>query len=252
MSAGRDASTGKCKYRRVIRTVQTTSKREAKASPPSMPQTVQHPPTPEAVRALLVAASAIDPTLRAYVRLVAATGMRRAEACAVRWGDLDLEAKTLTVARSHVALPGVREDKRQVDPPPRPPPLAGHPDARRRRAATDGRRPTWPRQRHDHHENLRPLNRPGRRASGVDRGRRTRRRRLRGTLDTSERSVPTRTRVTGHLPPHRPFRARPSSAIGTSRMVTNDRCNRWLSGGSGCRWLGCWFRVRPGGGRVDG
>ncbi len=81
------------------------------ASPPSMPQTVQHPPTPEEVRALLIAASELDPTLGAYVRLVAATGMRRAEACAVRWGDLDLDAKTLTVARSHVALPGVREDK---------------------------------------------------------------------------------------------------------------------------------------------
>ncbi len=76
-----------------------------------MPQTVQHPPTPEEVRALLVAASELDPTLGAYVRFVAATGMRRAEACAVRWGDLDLQAKTLTVARSHVAVPGVREDK---------------------------------------------------------------------------------------------------------------------------------------------
>ena len=34
---------------------------------------------------------------------------KRSELCAVRWGDLD--AKTLTVARSHIALPGVRGDK---------------------------------------------------------------------------------------------------------------------------------------------
>ncbi len=63
-------------------------------SPPSMPQQVQHPPTPEEVRALLVAASELDPTLGAHVRLVAATGVRQAEACAVRWGDLGFEAKT--------------------------------------------------------------------------------------------------------------------------------------------------------------
>ncbi|MCP3881295.1 MAG: tyrosine-type recombinase/integrase [Sulfitobacter sp.] len=70
------------------------------------------------MRALLVAASELDPTLGAYVRLVAATGMRRAEACAVRWGDLDLdlEAKTLTVARSHVAVPGIRQDKETKTP----------------------------------------------------------------------------------------------------------------------------------------
>ena len=37
--------------------------------------------------------------------------MRRAEACAVRWADLDLDSKTLTVSRSHVALPGVRATK---------------------------------------------------------------------------------------------------------------------------------------------
>jgi hypothetical protein len=49
--------------------------------------------------------------LGAYVRLVAATGMRRSEACAIRWTDLDLDARTLNVARSHVALPGIRADQ---------------------------------------------------------------------------------------------------------------------------------------------
>jgi integrase len=81
------------------------------ASPPAMPQREQHPPTAAEVRDLLGAASEIDPMLGVYVRLVAATGMRRAEACAIRWDDLDLDAGTLTVARSHVALPGVRIDQ---------------------------------------------------------------------------------------------------------------------------------------------
>ena len=81
------------------------------ASPPSMPQREQTPPTVEEVRSLMAAASDIDPLLGAYVRLVAATGMRRGEACAVRWTDLDLVAQTLTVQRSHVALPGIRVDQ---------------------------------------------------------------------------------------------------------------------------------------------
>jgi integrase len=81
------------------------------ASPPSLAQREQHPPTVQQVRDLLIAASEIDPALRVYVRLVAATGMRRAEACALRWADLNVQARTLTVARSHVALPGVRVDQ---------------------------------------------------------------------------------------------------------------------------------------------
>lgn len=81
------------------------------ASPPAQPQRDQQPPTVAEVRSLLTAAAEIDPNLGAYVRLVAATGMRRSEACALQWGDLDLDAKTLTISRSHVAVPGTRTDK---------------------------------------------------------------------------------------------------------------------------------------------
>jgi len=81
------------------------------ASPPRQPQRDQRPPTVEEVRALLAAAAELDPVLGVYVRLVAATGMRRAEACALKWGDLDVEVGVLTVRRSHVAVPGVRADK---------------------------------------------------------------------------------------------------------------------------------------------
>ena len=78
------------------------------AAPPSMPQREQTPPSVAEVNALIAAAIEIDPLLGLYVRLAAATGMRRAEACALRWSDLNVEARTLTIERSHVALPGVR------------------------------------------------------------------------------------------------------------------------------------------------
>lgn len=81
------------------------------ASPPAQPQREQHPPTIDQVRRLLETATEAGPTFAAYVRLVAATGMRRAEACAIRWGDLDLEGGTLEVSRSHVAVPGFRDDQ---------------------------------------------------------------------------------------------------------------------------------------------
>jgi integrase len=81
------------------------------ATPPAQPQREQQPPSVDDVRLLIETATEIDPAFAAYVRLVAATGMRRAEACAVRWGDLDLEARTLVVGRSHVAIPGFRDDQ---------------------------------------------------------------------------------------------------------------------------------------------
>ncbi len=81
------------------------------ASPPAQPQREQQTPTVEEVRLLLATAAEIDALLGTYVRLVAATGMRRAEACAVQWGDLDADAEVLTIRRSHVAVPGTRTDK---------------------------------------------------------------------------------------------------------------------------------------------
>ncbi|MGH9129507.1 MAG: tyrosine-type recombinase/integrase [Acidimicrobiales bacterium] len=46
-------------------------------------------PEPAEVRALLRAARAVDQRVAGLVRLVAATGMRRGEACALRWDDIE-------------------------------------------------------------------------------------------------------------------------------------------------------------------
>lgn len=76
------------------------------ASAPSQPQREQLPPTVDEVLALIDAAEATEPMFGLYVRLVAATGMRRSEACGLRWSDIDLETGRLVVQRSHLSLPG--------------------------------------------------------------------------------------------------------------------------------------------------
>lgn len=54
-------------------------------------------PDVDEVRALLAAAKAEDPRIHAFVLVLAATGMRRGEACALRWSDIDDERGMLTV-----------------------------------------------------------------------------------------------------------------------------------------------------------
>jgi integrase len=81
------------------------------ASAPGQPQREQHPPTAEQVQDLIASASSIDPLFGLYVRVVAATGMRRAEACGLRWSDVDLDAGTLRIERSHLSLPGITGDR---------------------------------------------------------------------------------------------------------------------------------------------
>jgi integrase len=63
------------------------------------------------VRAILAAASASDDRFGAFVRLVAATGVRRGEACALRWNDIDWESGTILVDESVVAASGGAEVK---------------------------------------------------------------------------------------------------------------------------------------------
>jgi integrase len=63
------------------------------------------------VRALLAAASAFDERFGAFVRLVAATGVRRGEACALRWSDIDWESGMVLVDESVVAASGGAEVK---------------------------------------------------------------------------------------------------------------------------------------------
>ena len=81
------------------------------ASAPSQPQREQHPPTVEEVRTLVRAAAALDPLFGLYIRVMVATGARRAEVCGLRWSDVDFDAGTLNVARSYTVVPGVRGDR---------------------------------------------------------------------------------------------------------------------------------------------
>jgi integrase len=63
------------------------------------------------VQAILTAAAKFDERFGAFVRLVAATGMRRGEACALRWTDIDWETGTIMVDESVVAASGGAEVK---------------------------------------------------------------------------------------------------------------------------------------------
>jgi integrase len=63
------------------------------------------------VQAVLAAAPAFDERFGAFVRLVAATGVRRGEACALRWNDIDWESGTILVDESVVAASGGAEVK---------------------------------------------------------------------------------------------------------------------------------------------
>ncbi|MGH9136500.1 MAG: tyrosine-type recombinase/integrase [Acidimicrobiales bacterium] len=81
------------------------------ASAPSPPQREQHPPTVEEVRALVQAAAELDAIFGLYIRVMVATGARRAEVCGLRWSDVDFEAGTLSVSRSYTVVPGVRGDR---------------------------------------------------------------------------------------------------------------------------------------------
>jgi integrase len=63
-------------------------------------------PTLQEVRALLEASKALGSRVHAFVAVIASTGMRRGEACALRWGDIDLEAGRVTIDESIVAAAG--------------------------------------------------------------------------------------------------------------------------------------------------
>jgi integrase len=76
------------------------------ATLPRMKQREVHPPTVAQVRDLLTAAEKKDPVLACMLWMAATTGARRGEVCALRWSDVDLEAGTVTIARSLMDLPG--------------------------------------------------------------------------------------------------------------------------------------------------
>ncbi|HZU79947.1 MAG TPA: site-specific integrase [Acidimicrobiales bacterium] len=69
-------------------------------------------PTVEEVAALLTAAVGYDFRFAVFLRLVATTGLRRGEACAVRWSDVDFDVSAVSVDESIVAAHGGAMTKR--------------------------------------------------------------------------------------------------------------------------------------------
>jgi integrase len=76
---------------------------EAKlATPPRASRAeVTDVPTPTEVLAMVAAADSLDdPTLATMLYVLAHTGARRGEVCALRWTDIDFDTAALTIARS--------------------------------------------------------------------------------------------------------------------------------------------------------
>ena len=71
-----------------------------RASPPGLRGREIHPPTPAELGRLLEACDGVNPDLGSLIHVAATTGARRGELCGLRWGDVDLDRATLTIARS--------------------------------------------------------------------------------------------------------------------------------------------------------
>jgi len=70
------------------------------ATPPSQRRKEVVPPTVDQVRTLLEEARAEDPAFATYLWVLAATGCRRGEGCALRWTDIDLGRGEVAIRRS--------------------------------------------------------------------------------------------------------------------------------------------------------
>lgn len=81
------------------------------ATPPSQRRKEITPPTVAQVRDLLETARADDPDFGTYLWLLAATGCRRGEGCALRWSDIDLERGDLVIRRSIAMANGIPYEK---------------------------------------------------------------------------------------------------------------------------------------------
>lgn len=69
------------------------------ATPPQRRREIT-PPTVAQVQQLIAAADAEDPDFGVYLWVLAVTGCRRGEACALRWTDVDLERGEVAIRRS--------------------------------------------------------------------------------------------------------------------------------------------------------
>lgn len=70
------------------------------ATPPPQRRREITPPTVAQVQQLIAAADAEDPDFGVYLWVLAVTGCRRGEACALRWTDVDLERGEVAIRRS--------------------------------------------------------------------------------------------------------------------------------------------------------
>jgi integrase len=69
-------------------------------------KTVIRAPTISEVRTLLAVAVATDLRCGAFLQVIAATGMRRGEACALRWSDIDAVEATVQIDESVISARG--------------------------------------------------------------------------------------------------------------------------------------------------
>jgi integrase len=77
----------------------------ANAAPPRVVRSDMVTPSPQDLARVLDCAAQTDPALAAFLTLAAATGARRSELLALRWKDVDLERRVLTVERAIVHGP---------------------------------------------------------------------------------------------------------------------------------------------------
>ncbi len=75
------------------------------ATPPRIRRPEVAPPEPADVLKLIETADTVDPDLAAFLRTSVTTGARRGELCALRWRDLDLPGRTVTIAHNLVEGP---------------------------------------------------------------------------------------------------------------------------------------------------
>jgi integrase len=81
------------------------------ASPPRSRHHEIHPPSVDQVLHLLAAAKDYDEDFATYLRVLAATGCRRAEGLALRWNDIDWKGSQLTISHSLTMVDSVVVEK---------------------------------------------------------------------------------------------------------------------------------------------
>lgn len=70
------------------------------ATRPAVPRTTIEPPTTAQVRVVLAVAAESDPDLACWLHVAVATGARRGEVSALRWGDIDVADRSVRIERS--------------------------------------------------------------------------------------------------------------------------------------------------------